>query len=105
MINLTPNEMFSGRTMSVPKRRALNDGPRLGQLELELKQYMQQLTMIDVSVHIQGKLRKLVSAKGAAPIKCGDQAYERAFQRKWNDLIMEGAFTVTKVLPTAVLVE
>ncbi|GCC23352.1 hypothetical protein chiPu_0001746 [Chiloscyllium punctatum] len=65
--------MLTGRPMPVPRWRGPYEGPGLEQQERELKQHMQQLTMIYESIHTQEKLREPVSSKEEGPIKPGDQ--------------------------------
>ncbi|XP_072894484.1 uncharacterized protein [Hemitrygon akajei] len=102
---LTPHEMLTGRPMPVPQWRGPYKGPSLEQLEIELKQYMQQLTMIHRSIYVQEKQKEPETVQGEGRIKPGDQVYLRVFWRKWNKPRREGPFTVTKASPTAVQVE
>ncbi|XP_072904472.1 uncharacterized protein [Hemitrygon akajei] len=105
MTCLTPHEMLTGRPMPVPQWRGPYKGPSLEQLEIELKQYMQQLTMIHRSIYAQEKQKEPETVQGEGWIKPGDQVYLRVFRRKWNEPRREGPFTVTKASPTAVQVE
>lgn len=82
---LTPHDMLTGRPMPVTRRRDVYEGPSLEQLEVELKQYMQQLTMIHKSIYAQEKQKEPEADQEEGPIKPGDQVYVRAFRRKWNE--------------------
>ncbi|GCC20803.1 hypothetical protein chiPu_0019371 [Chiloscyllium punctatum] len=81
MTNLTLPEMLTSRFISVTNWRGQNDGPTLEHLDLELKQYMRQLTIIPECTHTQEKLRVPVSAKEMGLIKPGDQV-----RNLWKEL-------------------
>ncbi|GCC30125.1 hypothetical protein chiPu_0008572 [Chiloscyllium punctatum] len=105
MTNLTPYEMLTGRPMPVPRWRGSYGGPSLERLSLELKQYMQQLTMIHETIHLQETQREPPPVNKEGPIKPGDWVYMQGFQRRWNEPRREGPFVVTKASPIAIQVE
>ncbi|GCC31595.1 hypothetical protein chiPu_0010055 [Chiloscyllium punctatum] len=72
MTNLTLHEMLTDRLMPVPKWRGPYEGPSLEQLILELKQYMQQLTMMHETIHLQETQREPTPVNEKGPIKPGD---------------------------------
>ncbi|GCC16526.1 hypothetical protein chiPu_0020327 [Chiloscyllium punctatum] len=53
MSDVTLYKMLTGRPMTVLKWRGPNEVPRFEQLSLELKQYMQQLTVLQEIFHVQ----------------------------------------------------
>ncbi|GCC24922.1 hypothetical protein chiPu_0003325 [Chiloscyllium punctatum] len=105
MTNLTPHKILTDKAMPAPRWRGPYKGPSLEWLSFELKQYMQQLTMIHENIHQQETQRELTPVNKEGAIKPGDWVYTRVFQRCWNEPRLEGPFVVTKASPTAIQVE
>ncbi|GCC44737.1 hypothetical protein chiPu_0029081 [Chiloscyllium punctatum] len=70
---MMPHVTLTSRSKPVSKSRDLYYRPNLKQRELELTQCMQQLTIMNETIHKQEKLRVLVSAKEAGTTQRADQ--------------------------------
>lgn len=104
--HLTPHEMLTGRPMPAPHLRGPYKGPSLEQLQLELKEYMRQLTVIHKAIYLQEKSRVPDSSPAAAcQVVPGDKVYIKVFRRKWHEPRREGPYEVVRATPTAVQVE
>ena len=99
----SPHEMLTGRPMPVPRMRGLYGGPSLKTLELELKQYVKQLTVIHETIYAQE--REEENPEKQHQLKPGDLVYVRKFRRRWNEPRREGPFRITTTSPTALQVE
>ena len=106
MTHLTPHEMLTGRPMPAPNLRGPHKGPPLEQLQLEIREYIKQLTGIHKLIFQQEKNR-VPEPEDDPPrgVEPGDQVYIRVFRRKWNEPRREGPYKVTNATPTAIQVE
>ena len=100
--HLSPHEMLTGWPMPVPRMRGPYRGPSLNTLELELKQYMKQLTAIHEIIYAQERARE---EERQHQLKPGDLAYVRKFRSRWNEPRREDPFHITTTSPTALQVE
>ncbi|KAJ8334735.1 hypothetical protein SKAU_G00403740 [Synaphobranchus kaupii] len=102
---LTPHEMLTGRSMPVPNWKEPHRGPSMETIE-DLKEYMQQLTVIHKAINLQEKKKQQEPRpEPQRPVVPGDQVYVRMFRRKWHDKRREGPYKVTRATRTAVQVE
>lgn len=99
--------MLTGRCMPVPPAiRLPHKGPNLEQLQMELSEYMTQLTAIHRSIYLQEKAKEPKADQEAErQVVPGDQVYLKVFRRKWHEPRREGPYTVVRATPTAVQVE
>ena len=95
--------------MPIPRMRGPYGGPSLNTLELvlelELKQYMKQLTVIHETIYAQERAREEENPERQHQLKPRDLVYVRKFRRRWNEQRREGPFRITTTSPTALLVE
>ena len=86
MTHLTLHEMLTGRPMPAPNLRGPHKGPPLEQLQLEIREYIKQLTGIHKLIFQQEKNR-VPEPEDDPPrgVEPGDQVYIRVFWRKWNE--------------------
>ena len=103
--HLSPHEMLTGRRMPVPQIRGQSEGPPLEALDLALKLYMQQLSVIHRTILEQEQAREPETAAQDQPVQAGDLVYIIRFRRRWNEERREGPFQVTRTSPTALQVE
>ena len=83
--HLSPHEMLTGRRMPVPQIRGQSEGPPLEALDLALKLYMQQLSVIHRTILEQEQAREPETAAEDQPVQAGDLVYIRRFRRRWNE--------------------
>ena len=93
--------------MPVPSAARLpHKGPSLEQLQMELSEYMTQLTAIHRYIYLQEKAKEPKADQGAGrQVVLGDQVNLKVFRRKWHEPWREGPYTVVRVTPTAVQLE
>ena len=104
--HLTPHEMLTARPMPAPTIRGPHKGPPLEQLELEIREYIKQLTAIHKLISQQEKSR-VPEPEDDPPrgVEPGDHDYLRVFRRHWNEPRREGPYKVIRATPTAIQVE
>ncbi|KAJ8375382.1 hypothetical protein SKAU_G00059620 [Synaphobranchus kaupii] len=91
--------------MPAPRIRGPSGGPTLEVLELELREYMKQLTAIHQTIFEQERANEQENAEEGHHLRPGDLVYVRKFRRRWNEQRREGPFRITRTSPTALQVE
>ncbi|KAL2098447.1 hypothetical protein ACEWY4_007654 [Coilia grayii] len=105
-LNLSPHEILTGRSFPSPCYRGEDRGPPLELLQREIRQYVQQLSLVHKTVYAQALRRE--SLQGPAdevqrPIQPGDWLFVRVFKRSSLQPRREGPFQLTRATLTPTL--
>ncbi|KAL2076907.1 hypothetical protein ACEWY4_027497 [Coilia grayii] len=104
-LNLSPHEILTGRSFPSPRYRGEDRGPPLELLQREIRQYVQQLSLVHKTVYAQALRREPLQGPAdevQRPIQPGDWVFVRVFKRSSLQPRREGPFQVTRATPTAV---